>query len=176
MELFEAIESRRSYRGMYKAKPVRRKDLQKIMEAALAAPSGCNAQTTSLIAVDDPVLVKKLGGLLNKPNFASAPAAICVLTKPVPTFKGRVYNVQDYSAAIQNALLAIAALGLESCWVEGYVTGSDKIGKQMADVLNVPEDMELVAYLPVGYAAEEGTRVEKKPFEERAWFNGYQAK
>ena len=80
MELFEVINARRSYRGMYQQKPVSREDLRLIMEAALAAPSGCNKQTVSVIAVDDPAIVKQLGDLLGKPNFASAPAAVCILS------------------------------------------------------------------------------------------------
>ena len=173
MELFDAIHSRRSYRGMYKSDPVPREDLRRIMEAALAAPSGCNTQTTSLIALDDPALIAQLGGLLNKPNFASAPAALCILTERKIAYRNRTFYVQDYSAAIENALLAITALGYESCWVEGYVTGEEQIGRRMADILGVPAHLELVAYLPVGRAAEEGSRAQKLPFEERAWFNGW---
>lgn len=59
--------------------------------------------------------------------------------------------------------------------MEGYVTDSDRIGRKMADILGVPEHLKLVCYLPVGRAAEEGSRVRKQPFEERAWFNGYRA-
>jgi nitroreductase len=79
MTLFEAVQKRYSYRGAYQPLPVPREDLRKILEAGLAAPSGCNTQTTSLIALDDPALVKKLGGLLGKSGFATAPAALCVL-------------------------------------------------------------------------------------------------
>ena len=62
MDVTEAILGRRSYRGKYKNIPVPRGDLIKIMEAGLAAPSGCNRQTTSLIAVDDPeVLASRRG-------------------------------------------------------------------------------------------------------------------
>lgn len=52
MNTIEAINCRRSYRGKYKPIPVPREDLTKIMQAGLAAPSGCNKQTTSLIAVE----------------------------------------------------------------------------------------------------------------------------
>ncbi|MBQ7868531.1 MAG: nitroreductase family protein [Clostridia bacterium] len=173
MDLFEAISARRSYRGMYKPDPVPREHLRMIMQAALDAPSGCNKQTTSVIAVDDPALVKHLGTMLERDDFASAPAAICILTERKIAYRDRTFYIQDYSAAIQNALLAITGLGYESCWVEGHITDADQIGRQMADVLGVPEHIELVAYLPVGLAAEEGNRVRKLPFEERAWFNGY---
>ena len=175
MELFDAIFTRRSYRGMYKADPVPREDLKKIVEAALAAPSGCNKQTTSVIAVDDPAVMEQLSALLRlkKPNFASAPAALCILTEKKIAYADRTFYVQDYSAAIQNALLAIAALGYESCWVEGNITGSDQIGAKMAQLLGVPEHLELICYLPVGIPVEEGGHAVKLPFEERAWFNGY---
>ena len=83
MKLFEAIQTRRSYRGMYQPTPVPREDLKKIMQAALDAPSGCNKQTTSVIAVDDPALIKQLGDMLERADFASAPAAICILTEKI---------------------------------------------------------------------------------------------
>ena len=58
MNVIDAIHSRHSYRGKYKAVPVPREDLITIMKAGLSAPSGCNKQTTSLIAIDDPEVLK----------------------------------------------------------------------------------------------------------------------
>ncbi len=174
MELFDAILNRYSYRGMYRPTPVPRADLVKILEAGVAAPSGCNKQTASFIALDDPALLTACGTLFERKSFASAPAAICVLTRDIPGFLGRHYHVQDYAAAIENMLLAATALGYASCWVEGYVTlEENKIGRKMAEALGVPEEYQLVAYLPVGVPAEEGKRAEKLPFAERAWFNGF---
>ena len=49
----ELIHSRHSFRGEYQAVPVKREDLIKIMQAGIDAPSGCNKQTTSFIAIDD---------------------------------------------------------------------------------------------------------------------------
>ena len=59
MNTFEVINARHSYRGSYKPVQVPREDLMKIMQAGLAAPSGCNKQTTSLIAVDDPEVLRE---------------------------------------------------------------------------------------------------------------------
>lgn len=174
MDCMKALLTRYSYRGMYQPDPVPREHLVQILEAGLAAPSGCNKQTTSLIAVDDPELLKALGQLLHKPHFASAPAAICVLTQRVAAYEDTCFAVQDYSAAIENILLAVTALGYASCWVEGYVTGSDNIGRTMAEKLNVPPTHELVAFLPIGIPAEQKPRAQRKPFEARAWFNGFQ--
>lgn len=86
------------------------------MEAALAALSGYNKQTTSVIAVDDPAIMSRLTALFaSHPGFASAPAAICILAKKKLAYRDRTYYIQDYSAAIENALLAVHALGYETC-------------------------------------------------------------
>ena len=54
----ELIHSRHSFRGEYQALPVKREDLIKIMQAGIDAPSGCNKQTTSFIAIDDSHILK----------------------------------------------------------------------------------------------------------------------
>lgn len=176
MDVLKAIGSRTSYRGEYENSPVPREDLQTILEAGLSAPSGCNKQTTKLIAVDDPEILEMLKKTMGLTWANSAPAAIAVLTERVFAYRDKCYSTQDYSAAIQNMLLAITALGYHSCWIEGHITDADKIGRKMADVLGVPEQYELVCYLPLGKAEKEGVRVKKQPFEERAWFNGYGTK
>ena len=173
METFEAIKNRHSYRGKYKPVPVPREDLTKILEAGMAAPSGCNKQTTSFIAVDDPELLKKLHVLIQPAIGETAPSMICVLTQRICAYRDRCFAVHDYSAAIQNMLLEIVELGYQSCWVEGHITDEDKIGYQMAQVLGVPDDYELVCFLPVGIAESEVKAPPKKSFEERAWFNGF---
>ena len=175
MDTMQAILERRSYRGKYLKDPIPRSDLTMILNAGLAAPSGCNKQTTSLIAVDDPMLLRKLHAVIT-PSFAeTAPAMICVLTKRIVAYRDRCFATQDYSAAIENMLLAIEVLGYASCWVEGHITDKDQLGRKMADILGVPQDMELVCFLPIGKAAEAIAPVKKKAFDERAWFNGYGA-
>ena len=98
---------------------------------------------------------------------------ICVLTEQLIAYRNRTFYVQDYAAAIENMLLAIESLGYASCWIEGHITDIDQIGRKMADILGVPEHMELVCFLPVGRPAEAAKQPSKKPFDERAWFNGY---
>jgi nitroreductase len=174
-DLIELIQKRHSYRGKYKPTPVPKEDLTLIMEAGLAAPSGCNKQTTSLIAVDDPELLKKLQTVIDPPFAETAPAMICVLTKRIIAYRDRCFSVQDYSAAIENMLLAITSLGYQSCWYEGHVTDEDRIGYKMAKILGVPDEYDLVCVLPVGIAETEPKGPMKKPFEDRAWFNGFKS-
>ena len=170
----ETIQNRYSFRGRYLLQPVPREDLRAIMEAGLAAPSGCNKQTTSLIAVDDPEILRQLHAVIQPPAGETAPAMICVLTQRIMAYRDRCFAVQDYSAAIENMLLAITQLGYRSCWYEGHITDTDRIGDQMAKILGVPAEYELVCFLPVGIAQAEGKRPVKKPFEQRAWFNAFQ--
>ena len=173
MNTIDVIMDRHCYHGKYLPAPVPREDLRKIMEAGLAAPSGCNQQTTSLIAVDDPAVLQKLLAAIDPPIAETAPAMICVLTKHIIAYRDRCYAVQDYAAAIENMLLAITALGYRSCWYEGHITDVDRIGDRLAKILGVPEEYELVCVLPVGIAAEEDKPPVKKSFSERAWFNAY---
>lgn len=173
MELFEAIHKRHSYRGRFKPCAVPREDLVKIMEAGLAAPSGCNMQTTSLIAVDDKALLKKLHSVIDPPVGETAPAMICVLTRRINAYRDKCFAAQDYAAAIENMLLAIVALGYQSCWYEGHITDEDRIGEKMAEILSVPTEYELVCFLPVGIAEEEIAAPAKLPFEDRAFLNGF---
>ena len=173
MTVTDAIFSRRSYKGKYRDIPVPREDLVRIMQAGLAAPSGCNKQTTSLIAVDDPEVLKKLHAVIDPPVGETAPAAICVLTQRICAYRDKCFAIQDYSAAIENMLLAITDLGYQSCWYEGHITDDDRIADKMAEILNVPDSHELVCFLPIGIAESEPTIPHKKPFEERAWFNSF---
>lgn len=171
MDVITAIKQRTSYRGLYKESIVPKEDLKKIMEAGLAAPSGCNKQTTSLIAVDDKEILKKLYTVITPAVGETAPAMICVLTEKTLIPGIRSYNIQDYSAAIQNMLLTTIELGYETCWYEGIIT--DEISRAMADILGVPTNYDLVCFLPIGVAAEPIYYIEKKPFQQRAWFNEF---
>lgn len=171
--MIESIMKRHSYRGKYAKEKVPRSDLRKIIEAGLAAPSGCNKQTTSLLAVDDPQVLAKLHQVIQPPIGQSAPAMICVLTRRINAYRDKCFATQDYAAAIENMLLAIVELGYESCWIEGHITDVDAIGRQMAKILHVPDEYELVAFLPVGKAIEAVHPTSKAPFDSRAWLNDF---
>ena len=174
MNTLTTIAARRSYRGRYLPTAVPREHLKQILEAGYHAPSGCNMQTTSFIAVDDPELMTKLHSVIDPPIGETAPAMICVLTRRIIAYRDRSFYIQDYSAAIQNMLLAITELGYASCWIEGHVTDVDRIGYQMQKILGVPDEYELVCFLPVGIPESEVNAPKKRPFKDRAWLNGFQ--
>ena len=174
MTTLEAIAARKSYRGKFLPTPVPQEHLKAIVEAGCHAPSGCNKQTTSFIAVDDPELMAKLHAVIDPPVGETAPAMICVLTRRIIAYRDRTFFIQDYAAAIENMLLAIVELGYASCWIEGHVTDVDRIGYKMQKILGVPDEYELICFLPVGVPADEIKPVRKQPFAERAWLNGFE--
>ena len=173
MNVTDAIIARHSYRGKYKNDPVPREDLVRIMEAGLAAPSGCNKQTASLIAVDDAEVLAKIRSVIDPPVGEIAPAAIIVLTQRINAYRDKCFAVQDYSAAIENILLAVTDLGYRSCWYEGHITDDDRICDRIAEILHVPEGYEAVCFLPIGIAESDPVPAKKKPFAQRAWFNAF---
>jgi nitroreductase len=175
MDVFECIHKRYSYRGLYKNTPVPREDLEKIIKAGLAAPSGCNKQTTSFIGLDDSVVLDSISNLIINNGFSgkTAPAGICILTQKIPGYADVYFNIQDYSAAIENMLLAITALGYASCWIEGQVTENIGTQEQIATLLNFPAEYTVVGFLPIGIPEKEKKRPLYKSFSERAWYNIY---
>ena len=167
------IAARHSYRGTFLQEKVPEEDLITIAGAGLDAPSGCNKQTTDMIIVNDPEVLARVKAQIEPPVAGTAPAMIVVLTKRINAYRDRCFSVQDYSAAIENMLLAIVELGYQSCWYEGYITDDDRIGDKIASVLNVPAEYDVVCVLPVGKAADEFHAPHKKPFSERVRFNSW---
>ena len=125
---------------------------------------------------EDGIRRKLYVGVIPVPVGNTAPALICVLTQRLIAIADRCFAVQDYSAAIENMLIAASSLGYQSCWVEGDVTAPDRAGDKMAKILGVPEGYELVCYLPIGIPDSEVKGPKKKAFEERAWFNSFGGK
>lgn len=167
------ITTRHSYRGRFASDPVPVKDLEMIASAGINAPSGCNKQTTDLIIVDDPVLLDKIKGLIDPPVAQTAPAMIVVLSRNINAYRDRCFAVQDYSAAIENMLLAIVELGYQSCWYEGHITDEDKICDRIASVLGVQDEYNVVCILPVGKALDDFHAPSKRSFNERVRHNGF---
>lgn len=147
--------------------------MKTIIQAGINAPSGCNKQTTYFIAVDDAEILDKLKSVIEPPIGETASTAICVLTQRINAYRDKCFAIQDYSAAIENMLLAIVELGYQSCWYEGHITDDDGINHKMEEILNVPKGYEIVCFLPIGVAVDDVCMPIKKSFEERAWFNSF---
>jgi nitroreductase len=175
MDLLEAIEKRYSYRGAFADRPVPREDLVKIVEAGLKAPSGCNAQTTTFVIVDEPAAMDAIRKThtMKAVQEAKAFIACCTAKDPAPVYKGQHFVVEDCAAAVENMLLATVALGYATVWIDGALRYEGR-AEAIDAALGVPPDRTVRVLLPVGVPAEEGPRKEKKPFDRRAWFNRHE--
>ena len=173
MDIFETIAKRHSYRGEFQNKPVPRADLEKIVQAAINAPSGCNAQTTSFVVVDDAKLIADIAKIFgDKPVCSTAKAVIVCLTDATPAYGNTSFAREDCAAAVQNMLLAITALGYATVWFQGYVqsNGNDQ---KIAELLGVPKNLRVEIVLPLGVPVTSELPREKKPLTERVSFNQY---
>lgn len=176
MDLFEAIAKRHSYRGPFTPQPVPPEDVRRIVEAALRAPSGYNAQTTSFVIVDDPALLARLRAM-NPGSVAMQTAPVILLVcmdKPEPASERIFFGPENYGAAVENALLAITALGYASVWIDGWLRTEGR-AQAVAELVGAPDSVEVRVVLPIGVPAEPGEQRAKRPFEERAWRNRYGA-
>lgn len=173
MDFFEVVEKRHSYRGDFHPQPVPPEDIRKIMEAGVRAPSGVNLQPTWFVVVTEPPLMGQLRELVPNKAMATAPAAVVVVSQRVPLSNGMDFEVQDYSACIENILLAMTALGYASVWVEGQTRAEDR-NKAVGRLLGVPEDKTVQVLLPFGRPVKEFQQQEKKPYEERVRYNRWE--
>jgi len=175
MEFFETVINRHSYRGPFLDQPVDPDDLRKIVQAGLDAPSGKNEQTTCFVIVNDPALVSKIAPMheSNKAFQQAKAFIVCLIdTEPEAIYAGDHFQVEDCSAAVQNMLLAVTALGYAAVWIDGWlrVEGhAETIGR----LVGAPDDKLVRIVLPIGLPKYPPRGPEKKAFEQRAWFNSY---
>lgn len=166
MDFFEVVQRRHSYRGEFLQQPIPQEDVHRILDAGIRAPSGHNRQTTRFLVVQSSALRKGISEIYPHKGIASAPVHIIILSRHEETFKGKAFEVQDYSACMENILLAITACGYASVWIEGALL-DDGRAERMCALLDVEAGWTLRAVLPVGIPVSEGTQAEKLPFEER---------
>ncbi|MHB1317796.1 MAG: nitroreductase family protein [Anaerolineae bacterium] len=175
MDLFDAIARRHSYRGPMLDEPVSRDDLRRIVQAGIQAPSGYNGQTTRFVVVDDTEQLAQMAAIDPECGVLRRARAVIACVAPRGPAEGDqrlFFGVEDCSAAAENMLLAITALGYASVWLDGWLRyeGHDDA---VAALLGVPEDRIVRVLLPLGRPAREEQQHAKLPWDERAWFGRY---
>lgn len=132
----------------YQNKPVEDAKIEKMLRAAMAAPSAGNQQPWEFYLVKDSITLKKLS--------RTSPYASCAASAPVAFVacyrvdcKMPEYAQIDMSASTQNLLLEADALGLGAVWL-GIAPLKERMDAVRA-VLNIPENLEAFAIIPCGY-------------------------
>lgn len=162
MDIFEAMRGRQSVRA-YQPRAVEEEKLQAILEAVRCAPSAGNFQSYEVYVARRPEQIHALTDATFDQKFiAQAPVALvfCMNPSRCEYQPADYFALQDTSIAATQALLAIHALGLATCWVGAFVP------EKVAAVLGIPEAHKPVAVMGIGYAAETPERTTRRPLSD----------
>lgn len=202
--IYSIIEARRDIRKFVPGE-INPKTLQKILKAAHAAPSVGLSQPWNFIIVDSMDLRKKIHGCFTRSNQKQAERLagnqkealyrslklegilessinIAVTCKPNEKEfilgRGPMPETTFYSTclAIENLWLAARAEGIGIGWVSIIEK------TEVEELLNLPPEVKLVAYLCVGYASEFRPRPmleeigwkDREPFFETLYYNSWE--
>lgn len=159
MTLDEILERRYSVRS-YDSRPVKHEDILAICEAARAAPSASNTQTWRFIAVQNRKTISRLveegmGPVVKNKWMRDAPLVIVGCAKPDilvnkigTSVTGIDYYQVDFGIAMEHMVLKATELGLGTCWV-GWINE-----ERVRAILNIPDKVRVLAFLPVGYVKD----------------------
>jgi nitroreductase len=141
MEVFEAVQKRRSVRA-YQPTPVPKEKLLRVLEAGRLAPSASNIQPWHFIVVTDAEKREKLARARFAKFLREAPVVIvgCGEQKASPK-----WFMVDVAIAMQNMVLTATSEGLGTCWVGSFDEN------QVCELLKIPENYRVVALLALGY-------------------------
>lgn len=157
MEFFEVVKNRKSVRE-YSNKEVKKELIEKIVDTGRLAATARNEQPWEFIATSDKETLKKICGMCpNGPFIKDASYLVAVFSKDAK------YYLEDGSAATQNMLLAIEALGLGGCWVAG---DKKDYAEDIRKIFNAPDGYKLVSMITVGHPKKEEKPHAKKSLKE----------
>ena len=153
MDFTEVVTTRRSIRA-YLDRDVSDELIEKLISAAMTAPSAGNQQPWHFIVIRDRSRLEAISIFHPYCRMAAkAPVAIVVCGDPVGK-KWPDFWVQDCSAAIQNFLLAARAEGLATVWTGVYPV-EERI-KGCRELFSIPDHVVPLAVIPVGWPGKEG--------------------
>lgn len=160
MDVAEAVDTVLAVRE-FKDDPIPDAVVRKIVEAAHRTASASNKQPWHFIVVGDRETLRRMGELAKTgPYIAQAPLAIAV------AIEDGAIAISDASRAIQSMVLAAWSEGVGSNWV-GFGDRSPGMDA-IAELLEIPSQLELLAVVPFGYPARKIGRGRKnrKPLAE----------
>jgi len=152
MKVLDVIQKRRSIRK-YKEDPIPEKALMRVLEAARLAPSGKNFQPWKFIIVKDKALKEKLAQA-SAGQFFMAEAPIIIVGCGFPdncyAHMGRYMKSWsvDVTIALEHLMLQAQEEGLGTCWIGSFEE------EEVKAILNIPENVKVLALTPLGYPDE----------------------
>lgn len=153
-EIFKRISVRK-----YEDKPVEKDKIEKILMAAMAAPSAGNQQPWEFYVVTDR---EKIKALSECSPYSGCAANAPVVLVPCYRTEGLMFpefDTIDLAIATENAWLEITSLGLGGVWL-AVAPIEDRVQK-VSKVLDIPDSLVPFALLPFGYPAEDRSQQDR---------------
>jgi nitroreductase len=147
----DLAKSRFSLRS-YLNKPVEDEKLNYVLEAARIAPSAANYQPWHFIVLKQHENREKIATTYNRPWFVQAPVIIIICGDHKAGWKradGKDHTDIDIAIAVDHMTLAAEEMGLGTCWICNFNAQKAK------EILDLPENIEPIVYLPLGYPGKE---------------------
>ena len=165
MDFLELAQARYSCRRLTD-KAIEPEKIERILQAAIAAPTAKNAQRYTIWALKSPDAFDKLKQTTNY-TFGSALAFVIGAKKDGAfdrPFDNKNFSEIDAAIVATHLMLAVQAEGLGTTWV-GYFDAP-----KMRELFPEMQDYELIAVFPVGYPAEDAKpnirHTERRPLSE----------
>ena len=142
------ILARRSIRA-FTNEPVAEEQIRRLLEAAMAAPSGRNTKPWHFVVVTERETLNRLIFKNAASMLAQATLCICVCGEPAAS----EFWAQDGSAATENILLAATGMGLGSVWIGVHPNPAQE--RTVREVLGIPPHITPLNLIAIGHPAEE---------------------
>ncbi|NQV02358.1 MAG: nitroreductase family protein [Bacteroidia bacterium] len=166
MTFLELAKKRYSVRN-YSDRPIEEEKLNYILECGRVAPSAANYQPWQIFVIRGAGLRTKLGSTYNRDWLTQAPVILVFCGDHSIGWKrsdGKDHTDIDVSIIIDHITLAAAEQDLGTCWICNFDAAT------CSEMLNLPSNLEPIAYLSLGYPAQEpddpSRHLNRKPFEE----------
>ena len=169
MNFFELIKTRRSIRA-YTDKDISDQDIEKIIDAAMSAPSAGNARPWHFIIIKEKELLEKIKDVNPYAKMADNAKMAIMICGDLSLEKHKGFWVQDCSAATQNLLLASHALGIGSVWT-GIHPIEDRV-VNFSKIFNLPKNVIPLSLILLGYPKkipESESRFEANKIHHNKW-------
>lgn len=163
MEFIDLAKKRYAART-FEEREVEKEKIFQVLEAGRNAPSAVNFQPWHFIVITDPNMKNAIAESYPRKWFQESPVIIVACGDHSKSWKrkdGKDHCDIDLAIAIDHMTLAATELGLGTCWVCAFDA------KRCHEILDLPDHLEVIALLPMGYPAEESIPEKKrKTFEE----------
>jgi nitroreductase len=159
--ILETIFERRSVRHFTDA-TVERSRVMELIRAASWAPSGLNNQPWRFAIVFGEDWKGKIAALTRYASIIKSAAVLVPVFLDKESSYDYVKDCQAVGASIQNLLLAAHDQGLGAVWIGEILKNREELRK----ILELPERLELMAVVALGYPAHRNQSSHRRPVEE----------